>query len=207
MKIRYLLFLAVSLAWCSCKDKSATADASEAAAAKKKGSALSGLSPASGDEAKMAEGKSGERPQKEKKAKVAEPAKGEAGKVISPNTGDLVDVSGHAPGELVDDPKYPGDESKRFVVPEGVEKPPLPVAQGVPGKPGFVVSPYNNEIIDVTGLPPGALVADPTYPAAEKKHFRVPGDPRPAALDPSKSNVPLVTPDGEIIDVNKLLDE
>jgi len=26
----------------------------------------------------------------------------------------------------------------------------------------------------VKGFPPGSLVADPTYPASEKKHFRVP---------------------------------
>lgn len=207
MKIPCLLCLGVAMTMLSCKDKSATAGQADAGAAKKKGSALSGLSPASADEARMAEGKSAERPKKEKKAPVAEPAKGEAGKVISPNTGELVDVSGLAPGELVDDPKYPGDESKRFVVPEGVEKRNIPVAGVIPGRPGFVVSPYNNEIIDVTGLPPGSLVADPTFPAAEKKHFRVPGDPKPAALDPSKSNVPLVTPEGEIIDVNKLLDE
>jgi hypothetical protein len=181
MKIRYLLLIGASLAWCSCKDKSVTAGASDAGAAKKKGSALSGPSPASGDEAKMAEGKSGERARKEKRAKVAEPAKGEPGKVISPNTGDLVDVSGRIPGELVDDPRYPGDKSKRFEVPKDVEKKTIPVAQGVPGKPGYVYSPYNNQIIDVQGIPAGRLVADPTYPAAERKTFRVPqGNEAPA---------------------------
>lgn len=203
MKSGYLLLVAASLAMLSCKDDPAAADSS-AAATKKKGSALSGLSPDSGDDAKRGEGKSTARPKIDKKAAVAEPAKGEAGKVISPNTGALVDVAGRAPGELVDDPKYPGDESKRFVVPEGVEKPPFPVAQGVPGKPGFAFSPYNNQIIDLRGMPPGSLVADPTFPASEKKHFRVPGDLRPAELDPSKSNVPLITPEGDIIDPNKL---
>ena len=58
-------------------------------------------------------------------------------------------------------------------------KPPEPksdiqVARPVPGKPGFVFSPFNNKVIDVTGIPSGRLVADPTYPASEKKHFRVP---------------------------------
>jgi hypothetical protein len=48
------------------------------------------------------------------------------------------------------------------------------VAKPVPGKPGFVFSPFNNKIIDVKGIPSGRLVADPTYPASEKKHFRVP---------------------------------
>lgn len=50
----------------------------------------------------------------------------------------------------------------------------IPVARPVPGKPGMVFSPFNNKIIDVKGIPSGRLVADPTYPASEKKHFRVP---------------------------------
>lgn len=50
----------------------------------------------------------------------------------------------------------------------------IPVAQPVPGKEGFVFSPYNNKVIDVRDMPSGQLVADPTYPASEKKHFRVP---------------------------------
>ncbi len=52
-------------------------------------------------------------------------------------------------------------------------------AKKAPGKEGFVLSPYNNKIIDVRDdagkkLPRGTLVADPTYPASEKKYFRVP---------------------------------
>jgi hypothetical protein len=50
----------------------------------------------------------------------------------------------------------------------------IPVARPVPGKPGMVFSPFNNKVIDVKGIPSGRLVADPTYPASEKKHFRVP---------------------------------
>lgn len=50
----------------------------------------------------------------------------------------------------------------------------IPVARPVPGKPGMVFSPFNNKMIDVKGIPTGKLVADPTYPASEKKHFRVP---------------------------------
>lgn len=53
-------------------------------------------------------------------------------------------------------------------------KPSTPVARPVPGKPGFVFSPFNNKIIDVKDIPSGTLVADPTYPASEKKYFRVP---------------------------------
>ena len=50
----------------------------------------------------------------------------------------------------------------------------VPTAQALEGKPGFVLSPYNNKVIDVRGMPPGTLVADPTFPAGEKKHFRTP---------------------------------
>jgi hypothetical protein len=49
-----------------------------------------------------------------------------------------------------------------------------PVATSVPGKPGFVFSPYTNQIIDVIDIPQGTLVADPNFPAQEKKFFRVP---------------------------------
>lgn len=51
------------------------------------------------------------------------------------------------------------------------------VAEPVDGKPGYVKSPFSGKIIDVKGIPAGALVADPTFPAAEKKHFRVPEVP------------------------------
>lgn len=47
-------------------------------------------------------------------------------------------------------------------------------ANPVPGKEGFVFSPYNNKVVDVRDIPSGTLVQDPTYPAAEKKYFRVP---------------------------------
>jgi hypothetical protein len=51
---------------------------------------------------------------------------------------------------------------------------PRPTAIPVPGKDGFVFSPYNNKVIDVKGFAPGTLVADPTYPMSERKFFRVP---------------------------------
>lgn len=47
-------------------------------------------------------------------------------------------------------------------------------ANKVPGKEGFVFSPYNQKVVDVRGMPSGTLVQDPTYPVAEKKFFRVP---------------------------------
>ncbi len=54
------------------------------------------------------------------------------------------------------------------------QPPPTPVAEALPGKPGFVKSPFNDQIIDVTGIPSGSLAADPTFPAKEKRYFRVP---------------------------------
>ena len=53
-------------------------------------------------------------------------------------------------------------------------RPDYPFANKVPGKDGFVFSPYNNKVVDVRDIASGTLVADPTYPAAEKKYFRVP---------------------------------
>jgi hypothetical protein len=50
----------------------------------------------------------------------------------------------------------------------------MPVAAQLNGKPGFVLRPYNNKIIDVTAIPSGTLVADPTYPTEERKFFRGP---------------------------------
>lgn len=63
------------------------------------------------------------------------------------------------------------------------ETPKLPVeekraeykfANKVPGKDGFVFSPYNNKVVDVRDIPSGTLVQDPTYTGAGKGYFRVP---------------------------------
>jgi len=70
------------------------------------------------------------------------------------------------------DPDAGGDKPPANTKP--AEKKEIPVARPIPGKPGFVFSPFNNKPIDVKGFPPGSLVADPTYPSSEKKHFRVP---------------------------------
>lgn len=49
-----------------------------------------------------------------------------------------------------------------------------PFAVAVEGKPGFVLSPYSNKVIDVNNIPSGTLVQDPTAPADSKSYFRVP---------------------------------
>lgn len=133
-------------------------------------------------EADGKDGKSGARPDRPKKPAMGSVAPGQPGKAISPYSNQAVDVKGLAAGALVQDPKFPGDESKKFIVPDGVEVDPAerPEAKPVPGKPGVVFSPYNNQMVNVEGFRAGSVVADPTYPASERKYFRVP----PAAVAP-----------------------
>lgn len=58
--------------------------------------------------------------------------------------------------------------------PEPTRRSDYPFATPVPGKEGFVFSPYNNKVVDVRDIPSGTLVQDPTYPPVDKKYFRVP---------------------------------
>ena len=84
---------------------------------------------------------------------------------------------GETPGGTTEQPKNTeGSGGDGGSAPEKPATPAkeIPVARPVPGKPGMVFSPFNNKVIDVKGIPSGRLVADPTYPASEKKHFRVP---------------------------------
>lgn len=50
----------------------------------------------------------------------------------------------------------------------------LPVARKVPGRDGFVFSPFNNKMLDVKGVPSGTKVRDPNFPESERKYFLVP---------------------------------
>ena len=52
--------------------------------------------------------------------------------------------------------------------------PDIPVAAAAPGKAGYVLSPYNHKLILVRGIPSGAILHDPAYPASDNKSFRVP---------------------------------
>ena len=83
--------------------------------------------------------------------------------------------------------KPPAAEPKRDALPpardpdpEPAPTPPrqeassIPVARKVPGRDGFVFSPYNNKMIDVKGFPKGMKVLDPHFDPSEKKYFRVP---------------------------------
>ena len=58
--------------------------------------------------------------------------------------------------------------------PTDVKKTDYPVAMKAPGREGYVLSPFNNKLIDVRDMPPGTLVSDPTYPESAMKRFRVP---------------------------------
>lgn len=74
----------------------------------------------------------------------------------------------------------PVDKPTTQVTPPATPKPPrqetagVPVARKVPGREGFVFSPYNNKMIDVKGFPKGTKVRDPHYNQSENKFFRVP---------------------------------
>ncbi len=74
-------------------------------------------------------------------------------------------------------PPTPGGGAETPKVPEPpvVEKRAEYVtAKKIPGKEGFVLSPYNKKQIDVRDFKSGDLVRDPTYDKSEKKFFRVP---------------------------------
>ena len=77
-----------------------------------------------------------------------------------------------------DAPEPPADQTAK-VPPKQTpatspSSPGYPSATAVAGKSGYVTSPYSGKIIDVRDMPPGTLVQDPTFPASEKKYFRVP---------------------------------
>lgn len=93
--------------------------------------------------------------------------------VISPFTGEPIEVSPLLAGIYLLDPSFPPGEERIFRVPPAEPGMALIQAREVPGKNGFIFSPFNNKIIDVQGLPPGTKIADPTYPAAEEKYFHL----------------------------------
>lgn len=115
------------------------------------------------------------RPLKPDGPPIGKPVEGKLGYVINPKTRNEVFVGGLKPGTLLKDPEFPEDEACYFLVPAmEMEENGPPVAREVPGKSGFIFSPFNNLLIDVGGIPAGTLVLDPTYPAEEGKTLRVP---------------------------------
>jgi hypothetical protein len=78
-------------------------------------------------------------------------------------------------------PETPADTAAQTTPPTQTPAPPVEekraeykFANKVPGKDGFVFSPYNNKVVDVRDIPSGTLVQDPTYTGAGKGYFRVP---------------------------------
>ncbi len=49
-----------------------------------------------------------------------------------------------------------------------------PYATVIPGKQGYVLSPYSQKPLDVRNQQSGDLVLDPYYARSEKKYFRIP---------------------------------
>jgi hypothetical protein len=50
----------------------------------------------------------------------------------------------------------------------------VPNAQPIPGRDGFVFSPYGNRVVDCRGLTSGTLVYDPYDTEEPRRKFRVP---------------------------------
>lgn len=83
--------------------------------------------------------------------------------------------SSFSPPPSVSPPTPTSDLPSRTAAPESDFRSPtsdsLPYGKPIPGKPGFVQSPYDPKfIIDVRGFPPGTLVNDPNT----NKPFRIP---------------------------------
>lgn len=186
------VMMAGLLASCERKEEASAADPSKSPSKQGIAGIDSGTESTGPGNAKP--GKTSERPVLvKKKPPVAEPVPDKPGFVKSPFSGQIIDVRGIPAGNLVADPMFPAEEKKHFRVPElspedeAIAKRELFSSEGrpVPGKPGFIFSPYDNKIIDVTEFKPGDIVADPTAPAGEVRYIKVPDD-KPAILDPTK---------------------
>jgi hypothetical protein len=184
------MMVAGLLASCERKEAGSAADPSKSSGKQGVAAVETGEGKTETGEAKS--GKTVERPVLvKKKPPVAEPVADQPGFVKSPFSGKIIDVRGIPAGTLVADPMFPAEEKKHFRVPELspedeelVARESAPEAKPVPGKAGFIFSPYDNKIIDVTGIKPGEIVADPSAPAGEVRYIKVPND-KPAILDPT----------------------
>ena len=68
------------------------------------------------------------------------------------------------PAPITSEPKpTPGPAAQTAPTPAPVRKETNTYGKAVPGKPGFVTSPYSSEpgLVDVRGYPPGTPVKDP----------------------------------------------
>jgi hypothetical protein len=176
----------------SCERKEQQTDSLSSSGPEKQGIAATGPGSGESESTDTPSGKTSERPVLvKKKPPVAEPVADKPGFVKSPFSGEIIDVRGIPAGTLVADPMFPAEEKKHFRVPELspeaqdlLARESAPEGKPVPGKAGFIFSPYDNKIIDVTGIKPGEIVADPTAPPNLVRYIKIPGD-KPAILDPS----------------------
>lgn len=78
--------------------------------------------------------------------------------------------------QLANETALPTNQTQNTIVDPPVTKATsdYPFGTPIPGREGFVFSPYNNKMLDVRNIPSGTLVMDTTYPPSEKKYFRVP---------------------------------
>ncbi|NJM37349.1 MAG: hypothetical protein HC845_05490 [Akkermansiaceae bacterium] len=101
------------------------------------------------------------------KAAAKSKARAEAKKQQIAEQGDSPEISTTAPD--------PGKDDVTTTTPPVKEKrKEYPTATKAPGKEGFVLSPYNNKLVDVRGMAPGTLVQDPTHSGEGSGRFRVP---------------------------------
>ncbi len=101
------------------------------------------------------------------KAEAKSKARAEAKKKQMADQGESPEISTTAPD--------PGKEDTTATTPPVKEKrKEYPTATKAPGKEGFVLSPYNNKLVDVRGMASGTLVQDPTYSGEGSGRFRVP---------------------------------
>ncbi|MFM2221289.1 MAG: hypothetical protein RLZZ553_1037 [Verrucomicrobiota bacterium] len=72
----------------------------------------------------------------------------------------------------------PGNPEEPQPLPPGGEGLPpqvdIPYAKPIPERPGYVISPYHNKVVDCQGLARDTLVYDPYDSTEPKRKFRVP---------------------------------
>ena len=92
---------------------------------------------------------------------LADAVPGRAGYVYSPYTEEELDVRGVRSGLAVLD--VSDELARKFIVPwvEPEAGSEIPYAIPVPGRPGYVYSPYTNAPVNVRGVPAGTVITDP----------------------------------------------
>lgn len=156
----------------------------------------------SGVSAKAKASKTTDRGTTERSIPTAEPVPDQPGFVKSPYNGKIVDVTGVPAGIVVDDPGYAPEDKKQFRVPKVADleakmeakleekqmkagkllqldfkaRSEARPAKPVPGKPGFIISPWDQKELDASGFKAGAVIMDPSSPPEAPRYLQVPDD-------------------------------